>query len=237
MTALHIIFLVIASAAGTVTAWVLRNTTKSEFLNILLSFSGSYLLGVVVLHLLPDVFAEASDVNTGLYILTGFLIQLLIVQLTRGIEHGHMHLHEHLPKSYVFGVIAGLSVHAFMEGIPLSGTGITNYSSLYYGILVHKIPETFALATLLFFSLNKSWKAFLFAGLFACMTPIGSLFGQRLQDAGQSNLMLIFVTIVCGSLIHISTTIIFEASGKAHKISLIKFAAIVAGFTISLLTL
>ncbi|MBC8045484.1 MAG: ZIP family metal transporter [Fimbriimonadaceae bacterium] len=243
MTIIQIIILITAAGIGGAGAWFLRNKTHSEFLNILLSFSGAYLLGVVVLHLLPEVFAQTVQTTTAhahnysiaIFILLGFFIQLIIVQFTRGIEHGHMHLHEHLSKGYVFGVLFGLGVHAFMEGLPLADRS-NDMHAVYWAIVLHKIPETFALATVLFFSYKNSVTASVLILFFALLTPLGSFAGKYLSEDAAIN-MHILIAIVCGSLIHISTTIIFEASGKAHKISLYKFLAIVVGAAISLLTL
>lgn len=248
MSIFQIVFIISASVAGILAAWFLRKQTHSELLSILLSFSGAYLLGNVVLHLLPEIFADAHvghqetgahthDYTAAIYILLGFFIQLLIVQFTRGIEHGHLHLHEHQSKGYIAGVFFGLSFHAFMEGVPLVGNNMEagQMQPLFNAILVHKIPEAFALATVLFFSVSKQLNAYLLLAFFALMTPLGSVAGNYLTTQHVMDFKWL-IAIVCGSLIHISTTIIFEASGKAHKISMYKFIAILAGAGIALLT-
>lgn len=240
MTIIQIILIILAALCGGGVAWILRNKTHSQFLNILLSFSGAYLLGVVVIHLLPDVFLTTPvDSQPALFILLGFFIQLLIVQLTRGIEHGHMHLHEHLSNNYVSGVVFGLSIHAFLEGIPLAAENISHdqVQPLFWGIFVHKFPETFALATVLFFSFSKKSTAAICILLFSFMTPLGNFVGKYLTEESLDHNISWLIAIVCGTLIHISTTIIFEASGKAHKISIYKFLAILGGAAISLLTM
>ena len=193
MSILQIVFIISASVAGILAAWFLRKQTHSELLSILLSFSGAYLLGNVVLHLLPEIFADAHvghqetgahthDYTAAIYILLGFFIQLLIVQFTRGIEHGHLHLHEHQSKGYIAGVFFGLSFHAFMEGVPLVGDNMeaAQMQPLFNAILVHKIPEAFALATVLFFSVSKQFNAYLLLAFFALMTPLGSYAGNYL---------------------------------------------------------
>lgn len=242
MTILQIILLIFAAIAGIGAAWILRKKTHSEFLSILLSFSGAYLLGTVVLHLLPEIFHQevslldhSNDAHiTAVFVLAGFFIQLFIVQFTRGLEHGHMHLHDHHTKSYVASVVFGLSVHAFMEGFPLSDAADYGViEPVYKAILLHKIPEAFALATVLFFSIRNKVITLSLLGLFTIMTPLGSYIGEVIT----SSHMLAYnrlIAIVCGSLIHISTTIIFEASGKAHKISLYKLGAILVGAGIAL---
>ncbi|MBC8173213.1 MAG: ZIP family metal transporter, partial [Chitinophagales bacterium] len=192
MTSFQIILLIIAASIGGGAAWLLRNKTHSEFLSVLLSFSGAYLLGVVVLHLLPGVFESAPDslhevhqhfYGSSVFILVGFFVQLLLVQFTRGIEHGHLHLHEHVSKGYVTGVLFGLSVHALLEGIPLAAAEISpdQRDSLYWGIFIHKIPETFALATILFFSEKRIIVPVVLIVLFSFMTPAGSFLGNYLS--------------------------------------------------------
>lgn len=240
MTFFQILILTIATCSGIGAAWMLRNKTHSEFLSILLSFSGAYLLGTVVLHLLPEIFhAQQGEHETGhdhitaIFILAGFFIQLIIVQFTKGLEHGHLHLHEHHNGGYVAGVVFGLSVHAFMEGIPLSNGLAGDIGHVFNAILIHKIPEAFALATVLFFSIRNNWLNIALLVAFVLMTPLGSFTGQLITE----NHMLTYnrlIAIVTGSLVHISTTIIFEASGKAHKISLYKFGAILVGSLIAL---
>ena len=235
MSAFQIILLILASGTGAFAAWMLRTKSHNEFLGILLSFSGAFLLGTVVLHLLPEIFETPGSTE---HVLGGFFIQLIIVQFTRGVEHGHLHLHPHLTKGYVFGVFFGLSLHALMEGLPLSSQAISNIDSdsLYYGIVIHKIPETFALGALLFFSSKKSISAIILLAIFALITPIGSFLGNYLIEITSDDTLNKIIALVCGSLIHISTTIIFEASGKAHRMSMIKLAVIVGGFVLSLLS-
>ncbi|MEZ5013111.1 MAG: ZIP family metal transporter [Chitinophagales bacterium] len=221
----------------------MRKKSNSNMLGIILSFSGAYLLGVVILHLLPEVFMggdAASNRNTAGFVLAGFFIQLILVQFTRGIEHGHLHLHEHFSKGYVSGVFIGLGIHALLEGLPLGGGNMPaeEVQPLYWGIFIHKLPETFALATVLFFSAKKSLWPLLLIILFASITPLGSVLGQFFTGSADPETRFHWmIAIVCGSLTHISTTIIFEASGKAHKLSVIKFLAIIGGFLFSLLSL
>jgi len=240
MTASALLSIIGSSLVGIGAAWVLRKKTHAAWLNILLSFSGAYLLGTVVIHLLPEIFHETTDTHTSsghgttaTFILAGFFIQLLIVQLTRGLEHGHLHLHDHHSTGYVTGVVFGLSVHAFMEGIPLTNAGSAEVAPVFKAILVHKIPEAFALATVLFYSLRSKTVALILLAAFVAMTPLGTLTGAYVTE----NHMLTYnrlIAIVCGALIHISTTIIFEASGKAHRISMYKFAAILVGAGLAL---
>ena len=74
---------------------------------ILLSFSGAYLFSITVIHILPELFHEATNLRlTGAYVLAGFFLQMILEYFSSGVEHGHIHLdhdhghshdHSHLP--------------------------------------------------------------------------------------------------------------------------------------------
>ena len=72
---------------------------KSRNIQILLTFSGAYLLAVSLLHLLPELFHHNTTPNIGLFILGGFLIQILLEYFSQGIEHGHFHKSNIIPFS------------------------------------------------------------------------------------------------------------------------------------------
>jgi zinc and cadmium transporter len=107
---------------------------------------------------------------------------------------------------------------------------------IYYAILIHKLPEAFSLATILFFSVRNKMYAWLLLLLFALVTPAGALLSGWLSATDANHEIVWLMAIVCGTFIHISTTIIFESSGKAHKISWYKFLAIVLGVGFALMS-
>lgn len=88
-------------------------------LKLLLSFSGAYLFALSLLHLLPEVYSNGGA-GIGIFILGGFFLQLLLEIFSEGIEHGHIHVHKHDHKhAFPLGVILGLCIHSFLEGMPL----------------------------------------------------------------------------------------------------------------------
>ncbi|MCB0519978.1 MAG: ZIP family metal transporter [Lewinellaceae bacterium] len=217
---------------------------KKGLLQIVLSFSGSYILGIAVLHLMPWVFS-GGDHQPGLWILAGFFVQLLLEQLSVGVEHGHIHAPHKFSNTFVLSVMAGLCIHAFVEGMPLSyygemhqaevGAGHT-HNHLLYGIILHHIPAAFALVVLLLVSqLQKKW-VWLCLFIFAAMSPLGALLADSISipTPWQKSILAFAV----GSLLHISTVILFEMDSSSHHyISTKKLAAIAAGLFISILTI
>lgn len=109
----------VAFGAGSLGLALKRSNPKA--LRLLLSFTGAYLFAITLVHLLPDLYALEGS-RAGMYILAGFLLQILLENLSQGIEHGHIHQHTHgNGMRLALSVLIGLSVHAFLEGMPLGG--------------------------------------------------------------------------------------------------------------------
>lgn len=217
-----------------------------KYIKLMLAFSGSYLLGITVIELIPSLFRHQHghfDFSIGIFMLIGFLIQIVLDVFSKGVEHGHMHTHDNAKKGFITSVTFGLCLHAFMEGIPLGGhEHFHNHSeSLLAAIALHKLPAAFALVTILLHS-NKNQKLILLSlFLFALMSPLSMLLMDSIESfglvekLGEHTLDYIFA-IVIGSFLHISTTILFESSSKMHSFSFTKVIAIIAGVLVAYLT-
>ena len=70
----------------------LIDTDNPKIQRFLLAFSGAFLIGISFLKLIPEIYATPA-VHLGLFILLGFLIQLVLELITEGAEHGHSHVH------------------------------------------------------------------------------------------------------------------------------------------------
>ena len=215
---------------------------NKELLQLVLSFSGAFILGISVLHLMPVAFSNKGN-TVGLLVLLGFFIQLLLEQLSRGVEHGHIHPTHHHKISFAIQVLLGLCIHAFFEGIPLSNEDIHAHhhdNHLLIGIILHKAPAAFALVLLLLISDCK--KSFILFGLFlfAAMSPLGAAVGEYLKSSGILSIQRqnYIVAFVVGSFLHIATTILFEMDSTAHhKVPIRKLIAISIGIGMAILTL
>lgn len=220
---------------------------EPKVLQMILSFVGAYVLGITVMHLLPGVYHE-PDQFIGLWILGGFFIQILLELLSGGVEHGHIHP-THAPQaSYAIQILLGLSIHAFIEGMPLETYDAYqvdifghdhSHQYLLYGIILHKAPAAFVLVMLL--KLSKFSKSFVLMALvfFGLMSPLGAFFtGSLVADGFLSpENTKILLAIVVGSFLHISTTILFETESEGdHHISFKKILMILAGLTLALFT-
>jgi len=216
--------------AGTIVVEIFK-PKKSSNIQLLLTFSGAYLLAISLLHLLPELFANNPSEKIGIYILGGFLIQILLEYFSQGIEHGHFHKSNIIP----FSVLMSLCLHALLEGVPLGGELEEHtHNALLYGIVLHKMPVAIVLMTFFLQSNIKKSRAYFLLFLFALMAPLGVYAGSVFQSLStfQDEIM----GIVIGILLHISTTILFEST-DGHKFSFTKIITIIIGTLLALFSL
>lgn len=188
-------------------------------LKLLLAFSGSFLLSLTVIHLLPEIY-ESKSKSIGIYIMIGILFQIALEFFSKGAEHGHVHGHEKM-NQIPWLLFISLCIHALLEGFP-----VNRHTELATGIAIHHLPIAIILTT--FFknaNLNKV-AIFIFMITFAIMTPLGTILADYLSFLGQFYNEI--TAIVIGILFHISSTIIFESS-EGHKFNVAKISMIVLG--------
>ncbi len=253
-----ILFLSVAVGAVVV---LLFQPRERRSIKLLTAFSGAYLLAVTVLHLLPEAFREPKS-SIGFFILGGFFLQILLDYFSQGIEHGHVHLpahanhdnshgaeHDHSQgacthKSVPWGMMIGLCVHAFIEGMPLGEHAGHDHTAsagddhshaqtaLLWGIVVHNIPISIVLLTLLLQGLEQRAKAFGLLLVFALMSPLGALTASIVEPLAHYHAQL--TGMVIGIFLHVSTTILFETD-EGHRFNLYKAVAILAGLAVALI--
>ena len=227
-------------------------------------FGGAFLFASCFINLVPHIFLGDDPyrfVTPGIHfkiaasVMVGFLIQLLLEQLTRGAEHGHNHCpcceeeaeaHEHHHPHHahqghchnnsvhpVTGLIIGLSIHAFLEGMPLVDLDGDIHQGLLYGIVLHNIPIALVLVGLFLNNRYGFWRSFSLLLLFAVMTPLGSLLNLYLLPPNET-LQSIIMGIVVGILLHVSVNILFDHDHNnftVAKLLLIILAFVAAYFT------
>jgi len=227
-----LILLFLSCLAGGVAIFLFKKD-NTQRLKLILSFSGAYLFAITVLHLIPEVYKE-GDRNIGLFILGGFLFQILLEQFSEGIEHGHIHKHNHGHYAFPYGIMFSLCLHAFLEGMPLAQG---HQNQLLFGIGLHHIPASFALASVLMQNKIPKKPIIALIIIFALMSPLGYFFSEGLSNGSIGDLDQYFgriMGVVIGIFLHISTTILFESSVD-HHFNTRKTIAVLFGVGIALL--
>ena len=236
-----ILFLSVLFGGGL--AFYFKKNNK-DLLQLTLSFSGAYILGISVLHLMPVAFAGGKH-STGLYLLAGFFVQLLLERLSQGVEHGHIHAPHKGKTSFAIQIMIGLCIHAFFEGLPLGGydelsDGHDHGNHLLFGIILHKAPAAFALVLLFLVSEIRREIIIICLFIFASMSPLGAGVAEYLSHTQiLTKEMLVNITsFVIGSFLHIATTILFEMDSTSHhKIPIQKLIVIAIGLGMAILTI
>ncbi len=217
---------------------LIPNLNTNRF-KILLSFSGAYLFSITVIHILPELFHETTNLRlTGVYVLAGFFLQMILEYFSSGVEHGHIHLdhdhshhghtHSHLPYS----MFISLCLHSFLEGTLLMHPFHTHEHegayTLLIGLVLHKIPESFALISILLFGLNKRYKAILLLIIYSLCSPAGLLTSDLLfhELKVDETIFQFLFALVAGNFLYISTTIFFESSPD-HKFKISRLAVLI----------
>lgn len=62
---------------------LVQRSKNEQIIKLMLAFSGGFLLSIAFIHFIPELYAHA-DQNVGLYILIGFLVQLILEFFSRG---------------------------------------------------------------------------------------------------------------------------------------------------------
>ena len=222
-----IIFLLILS----VLAWVLLGKffgEKEKFAKNLLILSAGFLITICLNDVFPEVYSSNHH-NVGIFVIAGVLLQILLENLTKGFEHGHFHHHHHEEKNILpVALMAGMFIHAFLEGIPLANE--KNIDNPYLmGILFHNLPISFVLGAFLFHKNKLSSSSWFVIAIFAISSPLGMLLGNYFNP----DYKVYFLALVGGIFLHISSVIIFE-SNKNHNIDWMKILMVICGIALAL---
>lgn len=236
-------------------------------LNLILAFGGSYIMGLLFLHLVPEAYAFSSTVTVaGIFVLVGFLVQILLEYISMGLEHGHVHLDGHCTdhdhgKVLPWAAIISLCVHALLESMPLAeGAGLENHihtmghvhvhvhptmainSPLFIGLALHKLPVALVLMGLMKSTgtnIITRWGMLIMFGLMPLlgMWAYDSIMHSSIDLPGGAGAFMAAVHgLVIGILLHVATTVLFE-SGEGHRFNLKKLCAVIIGLGIAYITL
>ncbi len=246
-------FIIIAGVLLTALLFTNRNLKKqTKFMGFITVFGGAFLLAVCFMNLAPHVYdnlhihahegcsheTSCFPLKIGVFVLVGFLIQLLLETFTQGAEHGHFHgeasterQHAHNHHHYaVLPLLIGVCIHAFLEGMPIAHEGNQVQVGLVWGIFIHNIPIALILLTLFKKSGYSTFKTFSLLALFAIMTPLGSIVKNTFLNHLE-NFETVITAVVIGILLHVAVSILFfEEHTQKNKLE--KFIVILSAFVL-----
>ncbi|MEQ9468598.1 MAG: ZIP family metal transporter [Ekhidna sp.] len=211
---LTISILIACTLLGGLSLYLIPGMKKN--LRLPLIFAGSYLFAITIIHIIPELFSISPNPSKiGLYVLIGFFMQQFLEYFSSGVEHGHVHTHKAVTVSGRYSIVIALMVHSVLEGTLLTHDSPFHEKhesySLLLGIVLHKMPAAFALMATM---QGIGRRAIYILVLFSLASPLGLLLSDIVPISADA--VLIVFAIVCGSFLHISTTIFVEASPEHH---------------------
>lgn len=245
-----------------------KKMLSSHMVSYISTFGGAFLLASCFINLVPHMYLEGYATPTlgfkvGAAAMIGFMVQILLEQLTHGVEHGHHHDHqhhheadhdhemeyevpahrldhthctvygEHAHSTPILGLMLGLCIHSFIEGMPMVDGEGDIHQGLLWGIVLHNIPIALVLLSLCMSNRYSTWRTLLLMATFAVMTPLGSMTGLYLL-ADNEVLSCLMMGVVVGILLHVSVSILFDHDHNKFswmKLALITLAFVAAYFT------
>ncbi|MCS6918003.1 MAG: ZIP family metal transporter [Chitinophagales bacterium] len=226
-----LLLLFAAPLVGSLLALFFRRQSEQNF-SVVLSFSGAFLFAIVLMHLFPSVFRELN--HAGFLVLAGFFLQMLLEQFTHGMEHGHFHARR-TGSARITALIVGLIAHSLLDGFPVArfDAAAESHHEVLYGISLHKIPEGFALASVLIASGFGMAVTLLLAIVLAVAAPAAALIGNHIGQLHPETLWVL-IALAVGSFLHVTTTVLFESEHPSHILSLKRLLAVLSGAAIAL---
>ncbi|HMU14024.1 MAG: ZIP family metal transporter [Bacteroidetes bacterium] len=215
--------------------WLRRREAESGLVKLLLAFSGAFLLSVTVVHMLPELYEQGGH-GIGPWVLAGFMLQVVLEFFSRGIEHGHVHVHAGHARTLPLMTLLSLCAHSFTEGLPFADEAVRANLPFVVGVLMHKAPMAIALATVLRRSDVTDGRYWTMIGVFAISLPIGMLVGIAGGDRLGGGFLEAALALAIGMLLHISTTIIFETTPD-HRFDPKRFLTVLAGAGLAFLSM
>ena len=170
----------VAAAANIAGGWVVaRGPWHPLYLRYFIALGSGFMLATSMLEMLPESYALVGD-QAAVWMLVGYL-------LIHFFEHtlsGHFHFGEEIHAEEVADarrtrtVLFGLMIHSFVDGVSIaSGFLISDFLGwvVFLAVFLHKMPEGFAISSLMVASGQSKRTAVISAALLGCSTVAGVL--------------------------------------------------------------
>jgi zinc transporter ZupT len=154
-----LLFGLLAAGGNLLGGWLLTALplNRRSRIRALVALGAGFMLAAVFLDVLPEVVAQwSSRVSTAMaWVLIGYLlIQLVEHTIAPHFHFGEETHHEEMLQSGVaFTAVVALSIHAFLDGVAIASGFLTNLRLgivLFLAVLLHKVPEGFTVASIMF---------------------------------------------------------------------------------------
>ncbi len=231
------------AVAGGLVPPLLSRTDRIQ--HLLIAFATGVFLGVVFLHLLPEVSRMTTELEDGalgaelwLFVLGGvvglFLVENLAFHRRAHKKHG---AHDHgRHKTVEYATLFGLSVHAFTSGVGLSAAVEVEElrSPLLLSVVSHKAVEGFSLAAVSLLAGATRRRAVTLVALFALVTPLGAVLGSLVVGRLDGTGIAALTAVAAGTFLFVALCDLLPEVFHHHEDTWPKIALLAAGVGIGL---
>lgn len=187
-----LVFALVAAAANVAGGYaVVRHLRRSlRLIDVFIAFGAGFMLAVVVLGMLPEVFAGGG--RDGWLVLAGYLL----VHLAQHVLTPHFHFGEETHRvSASAGVSAliGLSLHTFFDGVAIASGFLVSHELgllLFLAVLLHKLPEGVTISSVILAGGQSTARALGAAAVIGLATIVGVLLTGIAEPLARAGLAL-----------------------------------------------
>lgn len=157
-----------------------------------LAFGAGFMLALVLVGVLPEVFVAPDPVAAGMLVLLGYLL----VHVTQHVLTPHFHFGEethHVPTTAGYSAVIGLTLHAFFDGVAIASGLLVSLPLgvlFFLAVLLHKLPEGVTVASVMLASGQGRREALLAGLLLGVATIIGTLLTEAVAMLSRHGLAL-----------------------------------------------
>ncbi len=177
---------------------------ERKHIRLFISFGAGSLLGASFIHMIPET-VEVIGSGIGIAILVGFLILFIIEKFTmiHACEGEDCSFHHMGIVSFI-----GLSVHNIIDGFVLTTSTMLPHLGpiVFAAIVVHKIPASFSLSSILVMGEFTRKQVLSYLIIFSLMLPVGAFSAALLMGLFETYALGIAVAVSAGTFIYIATS-------------------------------
>lgn len=178
---------------------------KDDHLHGFVATSAGLLLTTAFLSIMPETFEHIDPRKGAIVVLVSFLSLFIIEKfvMLHPCEESHCDYHTLGIASY-----AGMVIHTFFDGVALGTSFMVNglASVIFFAIMVHKVPSSFSLASILKKAKWPTGRIVFFLIIFGSMIPLGSLVSAYVMQTFGESLIGYGLAISLGTFLYISTS-------------------------------
>ncbi|HEU5219633.1 MAG TPA: ZIP family metal transporter [Gemmatimonadales bacterium] len=173
---------------------VVRQEHRSlAFIEMCLAFGAGFMLALVLIGVLPVVFAPGTATMTA-----GFLVLLgyVLVHVAQHVITPHFHFGvetHHVGPEAGYSALVGLTLHAFFDGVAIASGFLVSWSlgvAFFLGVMLHKLPEGVTVSSIMLASGLGRRRAIGAGAILGLATIAGALLTEAVASLAEYGLAL-----------------------------------------------